>query len=1160
MIRRALALCGCVALAASLAPRATGTVERPPFARTAESTTRRLAAPLRFEPNVGQAAPFVDAIARGPGYALALAGGDAFLALASTSAGPPRPLRVRLGGADPKAEISYLDPQPGLANYLAGSEPSTWRTGVRGYSKVRYAAVYPGVDLVFYGNPQELEYDFVVAAGADPSVIAFDFEGTDGLRLDENGDLVITIDGVEVRQKRPVLFQNTAGETRRTVHGEYVVDGDSVRFSIGDYDRTRPLVIDPVLLVYSTFLGGGGAEAGSAIASDPSGSAFVLGRTLSLAYPLVNPLQPAHAGGFVPAPIDTPPGVPPPPWYANNWDMVVSRFTPDGSALVYSTYIGGSLDDTGHVIAATPSGEAIVMGTTASFDFPSAPGYSYGCPCPTGFFLLKLNPSGTALTYVVRTSLAVSSVAADAAGNAYLAGTVNPAVHPDFPIVGAAQPAFAGNLDAFLLKLDASGTSVLYSTVLGGFGDDAADRVTVAPDGRIAIVGTTTSTDFPLVAPGQQTTPGVPAAFVTWFDPSGGMLRSYLLAGRFVLGSGTAAFGPDGSLYIAGHTADDGFPAINASQPARAGQHDVWIVKYSTAGDIVYSTYVGGAWPDLLGGIAGDAQGRVYILGRTLVGWTQGAVPFVFPYFGYPDQWDTTWDLTVVKLHASGAVANAVRIGGVASEAPAGLALDASGDVYLTGTTYSYDFPLVHALRSSLAPLFTFHGEPKRMDLFVTRMRMRMGPWPVTQALAPGQSQRVTIFGEEFHGDMRVFIGGQWATDVIVHDRHSMTVTVPALPPGLHDLVVIDSYGELVSAPNAVFAGACVFDVPAASQAFLSGGGIRDLAVTTTVPVCGWTAASDAGWVSVDPAGGAGSSSIRLTVQPNPTTAPRAATVTVGGRPVVVTQAASLPLDVNGDGLLDLIWRHEGDGRLAAWAMDGPTQVAGSSLSPAQVDDLEWTVAGTGDFDGDGQHDLVWQHTGNGALAVWLMQGLTLKQAAALTPSSVADLDWRVRTVGDLNGDGAPDLIWHHRTAGLAAVWLMDGLQAADARLLTAPVVADTAWQMVGAGDFTGSALFSPPDGRLDLVWQHEVDGRVAIWTMEGTTMTGGRDIQWFTPWRIEAVGDLTRDGALDFVVRDRTTGELRYIRYDPRVLTGSTIHAMTPAFVDPAWRIVAPR
>jgi hypothetical protein len=700
---------------------------------------------------------------------------------------------------------------------------------------------------------------------------------------------------------------------------------------------------------------------------------------------------------------------------------------------------------------------------------------------------------------------------------------------------------------------------VLYATFVGGSGDDAGARLVVVPDNRIAVVGQTTSPDLPLLPAEQQTPAGVATGFVTIVDAGGAAVRSYALAGRNVLPAGTAAFGPDGSLYVAGHTTIDTFPAINAVQPERAGQHDLWIVKYSTTGEVVYSTYIGGVWPDLLAGIAGDAVGRVYILGRALPGWTQGPVPFTFP-LGYPEAPDSNWNVTLVKLHASGAVANAVQLGGTLNDNPAALALGPNGDVYLAGTTYSFDFPLVHAVQDHLSSGLTFRGEPRPVDMFVTKLRMRMGPWPVTEPLVPGQQSRVILRGEEFHGHMQVFIGGQWATDIVVHDRTSMSVTAPPLPAGLHDIIVIDSYGDVVTLPNSILYGACGFDLGPGHAAFLGGGASREVTITTDVAVCGWTAVSDGDWVTVQPAGGTGTLPVRLTVQPNPGRTARSATITVGGQSFTVTQAGSSRLDVNGDGWLDLLWRHQEDGSLAAWTMIGPVQIAGNALAPPQVQDLAWTVIGNGDFDRDGAQDLVWQHLTSGSLAVWLMDGLTLREAASLSPSSVADLDWRVRAVGDLDGDGAPDLIWHHRTSGHVAAWLMDGLRSVDARLLSAPVVEDPAWQLVGAGDFTGTSLFSPPDGQLDLVWQHDTDARVAIWTMQGMVMTGGRDVQWFPPWRIEGIGDLTGDNELDFIVRDPLTGELRLIRYNPRVLTGSTIHAITPPLVPPSWRIVAPR
>lgn len=1119
-----------------------------------------LASPFRFE-SYTQADGSVAAVARAPGFTLFLSDGDALLAMPggrSVAGQQAHAMRVRLAAAERKPAIRFLNEQPGLTNYLLGSDPARWRTGVRGYSRVKYEGVYPGIDLVFYGNPKQLEHDFVVAPGTDPTVIALEFEGADSIRIDSGGDLVLSVGDVEIRQRRPSIYQDAPGGGRREVTGGYVREGSVVRFEIGSYDATVPLIIDPVLLVYSTYMGGSGFETGALVASDSSGAAYLVGQTNSLDYPITSgALQQTHAGSR----IQMDGGA----WYiASNPDLAVSKFAPDGSALIYSTFLGGSDTESAARIIISDSGEAVILGYTLSADFPSAPGYQLGCPCSNGQFLAKLNASGTGFIYMVRVwSPWVSDFGLDAAGSAYLTGGVAaPAIqNPAFPLVNAAQDQFGGgNSDGYLLELDADGAAVVYSTYLGGEGNDTGLAVHVDSEGAIAVAGRTASVSFPLLPPGEEGSGGPSNAFVTHFTSAGLMLSSNFLDGPYALLTGAITFGADGSLYVSGTTQDDGFPALNAMQPTRGGQHDGFLVKYTPTGERVYSTYVGGIWPDYIIRVVGDARGRAYVLGKTLVGWTSGF------FFAYPDDRLANWDLTVVKLHASGAVASAVRLGGTYNDTPTDMAFGPAGTLYLSGSTFSYDLTPLVPLRGLVRAPITHNGEPHAVDLFLIGMMMSMSAWPVGTAVPPETSQRVTIIGSEFFGDMRVSIGGQWATDVVVNGRNSLSAVVPALPAGIYDLTVVDSYGDVATTPNGIFYGTCSFDVTSTSEAFLAIGGTRDIPVTANVQLCAWTAESSVPWITFDATGAAGTAAAHMRVAPNGSGASRSGTITIAEHTIGVTQTAQTLVDVNGDGFLDLIWQHEGDGRLAAWIMQTSTRIAGTALSPSEVTDLNWKIVGTGDFDGDRQDDLVWQHLGDGRLAVWLMDGLTLREGTLLTPSQVSDVDWRIRAVGDLNGDGHPDLIWQHQVDGRVAVWFMNGLQSIGGELLTPPVVSDTSWQIVGVGDFISSGPLSGPDGRLDIVWQRQTDGLVSIWAMDGSTMIGARDLSWWwldANWNVQAIGDIDRNNRLDFVMQHQGDGALLNVQFDPLLRWGVTWYPFEPwpsEVSDTAWRIVGPR
>src|SRR5882724_689003 len=305
--------------------------------------------PLQFEANRGQTDKQVHFLSRGVGYSLYLTSGEAVLVLSKPAADAKRvALRMSLVGAARQPLVSGVEEQPGKANYLIGKDRSKWQTNVPTYAKVRYKNVYRGTDLLYYGNQRQLEYDFVLAPGADPNKIVLGFKGVERLEITAQGELVLHAAGGDVRQHKPVIYQNIDG-VRREIDGGYVLKGAKrVGFQVAAYDRSRPLVIDPVL-AYSTYLGGHG------IAVDTDGNAYVVGSTGSTAFPTTaGAFQPNYAGGY--------------------GDAFVTKLNSTGSALVYSTYLGGSGWDRGHAIAVDTDGNAYVTGMTNSIDFPTTPG------------------------------------------------------------------------------------------------------------------------------------------------------------------------------------------------------------------------------------------------------------------------------------------------------------------------------------------------------------------------------------------------------------------------------------------------------------------------------------------------------------------------------------------------------------------------------------------------------------------------------------------------------------------------------------------------------------------------------------------------------------------------------------------------------------------
>lgn len=352
-------------------------------------------------------------------------------------------------------------------------------------------------------------------------------------------------------------------------------------------------------------------------------------------------------------------------------------------------------------------------------------------------------------------------------------------------------------------------------------------------------------------------------------------------------------------------------------------------------------------------------------------------------------------------------------------------------------------------------------------------------------------------------------------------------------------------------------AAACTYSVTPASVQLPSPGGGFSLSVSTAAG-CQWSVQALPSWITGPTGARSGPGTVTLTAAANTAIQDRSATLTVASRAVPVTQSGSHPVsgaqaDFNGDGRPDLLWHHQGNGGISVWFMNGTTLIDGQVIS--QVADTNWSLAGTGDLDGDGQGDFVWRHT-DGRVSAWLMNGLALRQGSLLSVPSVADPLWEIRSVGDIDGDAKADLFWHHQGDGRLEVWLMNGLTVRQQVALNPPQVPDTAWQLVATADFDG-------DGRRDLLWHHSTGGWIAVWRMNGLDQIDGRatspgqvpDLSW----QIRAAVDLNADGHTDIVWQNVVDG-----RISAWLMRGTTLAdgvLLTPSQVgDLQWRIVGPR
>jgi hypothetical protein len=629
--------------------------------------------------------------ARGAAWSASLAADGATFLLAlptpdrdGRDAAPAR-VRVRVAGADPRASLRGEAPLASTSSVRIGSDPARWRSGVPNFARVRAAGVRPGLDVVYRGDPARLETDYELAPGADPAALALVFEGAEALRVDPNGELVVHSGRSELRESRPVAYQ-LDGAGRRPVDARFEVVGpDRVRLALGRYDRSRTLVIDPVLS-YSTPLGGAGLDAGSRVAADPLGNTYVTGRTVSLDWPTRAPLQPGYGGGV--------------------YDAFVAKLDAQGG-LVWSTYVGGGGDDRGVDVDVDAQGYVYVVGRTDSPDLPVVRALQPALAGDTDAFLGKLRPDGSAFVYLTYFGASgrdePRAVASDARGRLVAAGLTS---SPDLPTASPIQPAYGGgDSDAWVGVVSPFGDRLEFATWLGGALADEAAGVAVDAQGRPVVAGSTDSADFPTANAVQPARAGLSDAFVAKLDPA----AHALVFSTYLGGSGNGAAGDEtgadvaldasGAVYVAGRTRSADFPVASAAQPALRGTEDAFVAKLAAAGaPVVYATYLGGTGTDEARAIAVDPAARLaFVTGRTaspdfpVVGAVQAG------FGGVADAFESV-------LAADGrSLVESTYLGGGDADEGTGIALDAQSDSFVTGATASGNFPTAHAAQPAHA-------------------------------------------------------------------------------------------------------------------------------------------------------------------------------------------------------------------------------------------------------------------------------------------------------------------------------------------------------------------------------------------------------------------------------------------------------------------------
>ncbi len=670
--------------------------------------------PLTFERNDGQTDPQVKFLSRGPGYSLFLTERSAVLSIPAASKPSPAKdgiaapkaidtkvsvLRVDLAGSKPPTRIEGEDLQDSVSNYFVGKDRTKWRSAVPNYGQVKYEGVYPGIDLAYHGNPNQLEYDFTVAAGADPRAIQLEFAGADKLGINRDGDLVIELGKAKVIEHAPVIYQEIGGR-RRSVSGRYALKGNNrASFQIARYDRTQPLVIDPTL-VYSTYVGCcqvlGYNFVGQGMAIDAGGDVYVTGSISSPSFPTTTgAYADGSSSGFA-------------------VELFVSKLTADGSGLVYSTIFGAGSQNSGSTygdgIAVDADGSAYVTGYTTSTDFPTTAGaFQRNLAGGANAFVTKLNPGGTDLVYSTylggnNVDLGIK-IAVDASGDAYVTGFTQSFNFPH--TAGAFQNALAGSQNAFVTELNPGGTGLVYSTYLGGNSVDAGNDIAIDSNGDAYTTGYTYSSNFPTTSGALQSTwTGGFSAFVTKLNPTGsGLVYSTYLGGGYEWGTGIAV-DTSGDAYVSGFTGSSNFPTTAGAfqtnfqagcDPIFCG--DGFVTKLNPTGSgLIYSTLLGGGdGANIVAQIAIDEDGNAYLGGST----SSNNFPVTTDAYqssyggGCSTSVATCLDAFVANLSADGSkLLYSTYFGGTTGAQAVGtIALDSASNFYVSGDTGANDFP-----------------------------------------------------------------------------------------------------------------------------------------------------------------------------------------------------------------------------------------------------------------------------------------------------------------------------------------------------------------------------------------------------------------------------------------------------------------------------------
>jgi len=826
-------------------------------------------------------------------------------------------LKLDFVGANPKVKPRGEQPTAAAISYFKGSQ-SEWRTGLATYTRVVYPDLWPGIDLVFSGTVNHLKHEFVVKPGADPTQIKLAYRGASAVEINEAGQLAVSTPAGGFSDDQPYSYQDTHGG-RREIATSYALAAKSAAgrevygFRVGEYDRTEPLVIDPVMLVYCGFIGGSGDDRGNSIAVDSAGNAYITGSTTSTEATF---------------PVTTGPDL---TFFTNNCtddfgnpvpcsDAFVAKVNAAGTALIYCGYIGGAQGEGGFGIAVDSLGNAYVAGTTTSSEttFPVLVGPGLTYHGGQDAFVAKVNAAGTGLLYCGYLGGAklelVSGIALDSAGNAYLTGTTQ-SDESTFPVLVGPDLTFNGGggffgtpIDAFVAKVKADGSGLSYCGYIGGAGDERGFGIAVDSAGNAYVTGQTNSdqTTFPVVGGPDLTYNGgffIGDAFVAKVNPSGSALLycGYIGGGGDEQGNSIAVDGA-GNAYVTGWTTSSqtSFPvAVGPDLTFNGGSYhgDAFVAKVNASGTgLVYCGYIGGAGGDDAGnGIAVDSAGNAYVVGLTDSDQTTfpvtGGPGLIFPgsqfIFSFSDV------AFIAKVNAAGtALAYCGYIGGDQGDSGKGVAVDGAGNAYVIGQTRSTQatFPV------TVGPDLTYNGG---IDAFVAKVE------DTSACLFAVNPQSFSLSGGGSTRSVNVLApsGCTWAADSNAtwimlppgsggsgNGAVSFTVTTNTGAARSGTLTIA---GRTVTVTQGGPTAVCTYSLSPAAAIVLAHGGAGNVLVQT-LEACPWTVTSSAAWLSLTSSlHGTGLGAVSYSVAPNPTSAARSATLSFDDRNFTVRQAAN---------------------------------------------------------------------------------------------------------------------------------------------------------------------------------------------------------------------------------------------------------------------------